>query len=90
MYQESNTSIHENPRIKALMDKHSELSQKVNDAQKNVSSPDFYINQLKKQKLLIKEKIAAMPVPALIVLAPAVAIDTAAAGAAHAEPTMPA
>lgn len=58
MYQESNTSIHENPRIKALMDKHSELSEKVNDAQKTLSSNDFYINQLKKQKLLIKEKIA--------------------------------
>lgn len=58
MYHESNTSIAENPRIKALIDKHSELSQKVDDAQRTLSSPDFYIKQLKKQKLLIKEKIS--------------------------------
>lgn len=60
MHHESTTTVQENPRIKALRDKHSELSEKISYEQRNLSSSDFYINQLKKQKLLIKERLSLM------------------------------
>lgn len=52
------TGIYSNPRAKALKDKHLALSQKVEEAQKNLSGNDFYLNQLKKQKLSVKEQLA--------------------------------
>lgn len=59
MYHESPAnSVHNNPRIKALIEKHAALSDQIKLEQKNPASSDFYINQLKKQKLLIKEKIS--------------------------------
>lgn len=48
-----------NPRIKALKEKHTALSQEIEEAQKNLSTTDFYLSQLKKQKLMVKEKIVA-------------------------------
>ena len=46
------------PRVKSLQQKHQELSDKIEQAQRNVSSPDHHISQLKKEKLLIKEKLS--------------------------------
>ncbi|MBI1300091.1 MAG: DUF465 domain-containing protein [Alphaproteobacteria bacterium] len=45
------------PRIEALRKKHRELSQQVEDARKQLSTTDYYLNQLKKQKLIVKEKL---------------------------------
>jgi len=44
-------------RIKALQERHAMLSSKVQEAQISPSTTDFYLNQLKKQKLLLKEEI---------------------------------
>jgi len=52
------TEIYSNPRLKALKDKHSALSKKVEEAQKSMLDNDFYIKQLKKQKLSVKEQLA--------------------------------
>ena len=51
------TLTKESPRLKALRDKHRELSQQVDDARKQLSTTDFYLNQLKKKKLIIKEQL---------------------------------
>ena len=48
-----------NPRIEALKEKHSALSHELEEARKKLSTPDFHLSQLKKEKLLVKEKIAA-------------------------------
>ena len=53
------SEVPENPRIQALKEKHIALSQEIEDAQKNLSTTDYYLSQLKKQKLKVKEKIAA-------------------------------
>ncbi len=53
----SETSV--NPRIQALKEKHTALSMKIEDAQKSLSTTDYYLSQLKKQKLMVKEKIVA-------------------------------
>lgn len=45
-------------RIDALREKHRVLSDAVCDAAKHPATTDFYLNQLKKQKLVIKEEIA--------------------------------
>jgi len=44
-------------RIEALKRKHAILSRRVEDAQRDLSSTDFYLRQLKKQKLLVKEEL---------------------------------
>ncbi|MGH1403474.1 MAG: YdcH family protein [Alphaproteobacteria bacterium] len=49
--------VHPNSRIEALRVKHAELSRKVESEQRDLSTSDYYLNQLKKQKLLIKEEI---------------------------------
>ncbi len=46
-----------NSRIEALRAKHRALSEQVDDARKNLSANDFYISRLKKEKLLVKEKL---------------------------------
>ncbi len=46
-----------NARLEALKAKHNALSKKVEDAQKDLSTTDFYLSQLKKEKLVIKEKL---------------------------------
>ncbi len=44
-------------RIEALKSKHALLSRRVRDAQNSPSSTDYYLSQLKKQKLMLKEEI---------------------------------
>lgn len=46
-----------NPRIEALRAKHKGLSQKVEQAHNNLLTTDYYLSQLKKQKLIVKEKL---------------------------------
>ena len=48
------------PRVQALKERHAALSEQIDEARKSLSTTDFYLNQLKKQKLKIKEKISAM------------------------------
>ncbi len=47
-----------NPRVESLIAKHQRLSERIDEARKRISSSDFYISDLKKQKLLVKEQIA--------------------------------
>lgn len=47
----------ENPHIKALKERHADLSRQIDEARKSRSTTDYYLTQLKKQKLVIKEKI---------------------------------
>ncbi len=44
-------------RLEALRQRHSVLSNKVEEAHKSPSTTDFYLRQLKKQKLVLKEEI---------------------------------
>ena len=44
-------------RINALKEKHSLLSDQIKEARKSVSVSDFYLTQLKKEKLVLKEEI---------------------------------
>jgi len=44
-------------RVQALREKHAEYKDKIKEAQKCPSTTDFYLSQLKKQKLMIKEEI---------------------------------
>jgi len=46
-----------NSRVQALRDKHAVLSAQLDEARKSRSVDDFYVSQIKKQKLLVKEKI---------------------------------
>ncbi len=46
-------------RVVALRQKHEELSRRVDEAQKDFLSSDHHVSQLKKEKLLIKEKLSA-------------------------------
>ncbi|MCB1682456.1 MAG: YdcH family protein [Rhodospirillales bacterium] len=50
----------ENPHLKALKEKHADLSRQIEEARKDLSTTDFYLTQLKKQKLIIKEKIEGL------------------------------
>lgn len=45
------------PHLQALKEKHADLSRQIDEARKSRSTTDFYLTQLKKQKLVIKEKI---------------------------------
>ena len=53
------SEVQVNPRIQSLKEKHFALSQEIEDAQKNLSTTDYFLSRLKKQKLIVKEKIAA-------------------------------
>lgn len=44
-------------RVEALRVKHAALSERIRQEQKRPSSADYYLKQLKKQKLQIKEEI---------------------------------
>ena len=44
-------------RVKALKAKHTALSTRIEELQKRPFTADYYLRQLKKQKLRIKEKI---------------------------------
>ena len=46
-----------NTRIEALRAKHRGLSQEIEQAHNNLSTTDYYLSQLKKQKLIVKEKL---------------------------------
>lgn len=52
------SSVPVNPRVAALKEKHKLLSDRIDEARKRVSVSDFYVSDLKKKKLLIKEQIA--------------------------------
>lgn len=54
------SASNENPRMKALKARHAELSVQIEEAQKSPSITNFYVKQLKKQKLLVKEKIESI------------------------------
>lgn len=44
-------------RIEALRARHAALSSRLDEAQKLPSTNDFFLRQLKKEKLLLKEQI---------------------------------
>jgi len=44
-------------RLKALRQKHAVLASRIEEARRRPSTSDFYLQQLKKQKLQIKEMI---------------------------------
>ena len=44
-------------RLEALRNRHAILSSRIEEAQKSPSTTDFYLRQLKKQKLVLKEEI---------------------------------
>ncbi len=44
-------------RMEALQNKHSRLSRRIEQEQRNPSTTDFFLRQLKKQKLALKEEI---------------------------------
>ncbi len=47
-------------RLEALKNKHAIIDTRIDDAQKPPGREDFYLKQLKKQRLLIKEEIETM------------------------------
>lgn len=52
-------SSHES-RLEALKARHSVLSTKLEEEQRRPSTNDFYLRQLKKQKLMLKEQIEGL------------------------------
>jgi len=44
-------------RLEALRNRHMVLSDRIDEAQKCPSTTDFFVRQLKKQKLALKEEI---------------------------------
>ena len=44
-------------RVEALRQRHAILSTRIEEAQKSPATTDFYLRQLKKQKLMLKEEI---------------------------------
>ncbi|MCB1720852.1 MAG: YdcH family protein [Alphaproteobacteria bacterium] len=44
-------------RLEALKQRHSHLSSRIEQAYKSPSTTDFYLRQLKKEKLMLKEQI---------------------------------
>lgn len=44
-------------RLEALRTRHSVLSSRIEEAQKSPATTDFFLRQLKKQKLMLKEEI---------------------------------
>lgn len=47
-------------RLEALKARHSVLSMKLEEEQSRPSTNDFYLRQLKKQKLMLKEQIEGL------------------------------
>lgn len=52
------SEVQVNPRVQALKERHTALSMEIEEAQKSISTEDIYLKQLKKRKLIVKEKIA--------------------------------
>jgi hypothetical protein len=46
-------------RIKALQEKHAIISSQIEEAQSSPSATDFYLRQLKKQRLILKDELEA-------------------------------
>ena len=44
-------------RLEALKTRHAVLSSRIEEAQKSPATADFYVRQLKKQKLTLKDEI---------------------------------
>lgn len=55
--QSSVSPVQKETHIQALRAKHEALSEQIDTARKDLSTTDFYLNQLKKQKLVLKEQI---------------------------------
>ncbi len=47
-------------RIKALQTKHNVISSQLEEAQNSPSATDFYLRQLKKQKLHLKDELEGL------------------------------
>jgi len=47
-------------RVKALEKKHAHLSNRVEEALKRPANTDYYLQQLKKQKLQVKDQLERM------------------------------
>lgn len=47
-------------RIKALSVKHSQISDFIEEMEKQPSTADYYLKQLKKQKLILKDTIVQL------------------------------
>ena len=47
-------------RLRALRDRHAVLSSQVEQAHKSPSTTDFFLRQLKKQKLILKEEMEGL------------------------------
>ena len=52
-----NTSIPFYTRLESLKRKHSELKNNIRNQQNNPAVADYYLKQLKQQKLLVKDQI---------------------------------
>ncbi len=48
-----------NPRVESLREKHRALSKRIEEARKRISVSDYYLNDLKKQRLLLKERLVS-------------------------------
>ncbi|MCB1651035.1 MAG: YdcH family protein [Alphaproteobacteria bacterium] len=47
----------QNSRLQALRNRHTDLSNQIEEAHRSPSTTDFFLRQLKKQKLIVKEEI---------------------------------
>lgn len=50
-------SSEQSKRLEALKSKHAMIAKRLENAMKTPSSADYYLTQLKKQKLLLKDSI---------------------------------
>jgi hypothetical protein len=53
-------SSSQNSRVEALRARHAALSERLEDARKSPSTNDFFLSQLKKEKLKLKEEIEGL------------------------------
>lgn len=47
-------------RLEALRKRHSHISDRIEEAHRRPSTTDFYLRQLKKEKLMLKEQIEGL------------------------------
>ena len=47
-------------RLSSLKSKHEKLDRKISEEEKSAACADFYLKQLKQQKLLIKDKMYSL------------------------------
>lgn len=50
-------SSEQSKRLEALKTKHAAISERLNNAMKKPATADYYLTQLKKQKLILKDSI---------------------------------